>query len=90
MPAERSSVFSGVTCLIRALGTWAGADVGAARSGVGGAVHTTDDAFVAISVFPRYCLLCTVALADTESLCLTVPSHEEVEEVSSVPASRLF
>ena len=90
MPAEKSSLFNGVTCLSRALETGAGADAGAARSGVGGAVRTTVDAFVSISVFPRCRLSFTVALADTESLCLEVPSHEEVEEVSSVPASRLF
>ena len=53
-------------------------------------MRTTVDAFVAIKVFPRCFLSFTVALADTENLCLEVPSHEEVEEVSSVPVSVLF
>ena len=88
MPGERSSLFDGVTCRTRALGTGAGVDAGTSRSGVSGAVCMTVDAFVFINVLPRCRLSFTVALA--ESLCLEVPSHEEVEEVSSVPASRLF
>ena len=88
MPAEKSSLFSGMPCLIRVLE--AGAAVGAARAGFGGAVRRTVDAFVSIDVFPRCCLSFTVVLADTESLCLEVSSHEEVEEVSSVPTSMLF
>jgi hypothetical protein len=53
-------------------------------------VRRTVDAFVTIKVFPRCCLSFTVVFADTESSCLEVPSHEEVEEVSSVLASKLF
>jgi hypothetical protein len=88
MSAEKSTLFSGVACLTRVLGI--GADAGVARAGFGGAVCRTVDAFVSIKVFPHCCLSFTVVLADTESLCLEVPSHEAVEEVSSVPASRLF
>ena len=88
IPAEKSTLFSGVACLTRVLEIGAGA--GAAHAGFGGAVRTTVDAFVSINVFPRCFLSFIVALADTESLCLEVPSHEEVEEVSSVPVSILF
>jgi hypothetical protein len=88
VPAEKSTLFSGVACLIRILGIGAGA--GAACTGFGGAVRTTVDAFVSIKVFPRCFLSFIVALADTASLFLEVPSQEEVEEVSSVPASIFF
>ncbi len=72
-----------MVCRTRVLGI--DADAGAARSGFGGAMRTTVDAFVSIKVGPRCFLSFTVALADTESLCLEVPSHEEVEEVWQLP-----
>ena len=87
IPAEKSTLFSGVACLTRVLEIGAGA--GTAHAGLGGAVRTTVDAFVSINVFPRCFLSFIVALADTESFCLEVPSHEEVEEVSSVTGSIL-
>ncbi len=90
MPAEESLLCSGATCLTRDLEIGAGTDAGEAHAGFDGAVRRTVDVFVSIKVFPHCCLLVTVVLADTESLCLEVSSHEEVEEVSSVSASRLF
>ena len=72
------------------MGVRFGVVVNVTRSKLCVAVCRTADALASSDVLPRCCLSLTVVLADTESFCLVVSSHEEVEEVSSVPASRLF
>ncbi len=90
LPSERSSLVEGVSWWERALRVEFGATVGVVRSALCVTVCRTADAFATSDVLPRCCLSFTVVLADTESHCLELSSHEEVEEVSSVPASRLF
>jgi len=85
LPSERSSLFEGVS--------WRGR---VRRLVYGVVIRVTLSHFVvrevAVAVASREVVPCcslffTVVFADTESLCL-VSSREEVEEVSSVPASR--
>jgi hypothetical protein len=91
IPADRSSILRGASWRKRSLGVEASAEAGAVCASFGGAVRKTTDTFVSSDVLSRFCSLAfTVTLADTESHCLAVSSHEEVEEVSSVPVSGLF
>ncbi len=90
LSSERPSLSEGVTWRERVLRVGFGVTASVARSTLCVTVRRTADVFASIVVLPRYCLSFTVVLADTESLCLKVSSQEEVEEVSSVPASRLF
>ena len=87
LPSERSSLFKGVSWRGRVRRLAFGVVANVARSHFCVVVREVAVAVASSEVVLRCSLFLTVVFADTESFCL-VSSHEEVEELSSVPASR--